>query len=335
MFGLRMPPGHYEDEVESLPVRILWAALDVPFRTMFGPYFAGPTFARVPADDHVVLLPRTSGTGREGALVPLTAHGTPRTRADKIRIIRQDLAAHRAKRDPKKDYLTVWLPRYWRTRVYVHILATAIAAGMAVGAAIFTPLLVGRGLMGMVFGKVHDGYSMVSEVQHKAKAITQDPLPSTRIPASDKTRTKYIGIWLTLQIAGFFTLHALAFFARKIKSFVSTLDRAAVLRKSSRSARIKRSVFTGLRRAYALAMLFGVHAMFRGILWELQAGMVIRYGTSEAASVLHIWDAWYVHNGRVLGTPRGIRLDSSCHLVRGPGAEFGQAARLNHNERTS
>lgn len=177
MFGPRMPLGHDHDEAESLPIRLFWGALDVPFRAMFGPYFAGPTFARVPADDHVVLLPRTSGTGREGALVPLTAHGTPRTRADKIRIIRQDLAAHRAKRDPKKDYVTVWLPRYWRTRVYVHILATAIAAGLAVGAAVFTPLLVGRGLMGMVFGKVHDGYSMVSEAIPRWKQ-SRIPIPT-------------------------------------------------------------------------------------------------------------------------------------------------------------
>lgn len=132
-------------------------------------------------------------------------------------------------------------------------------------------------------------------------------------------------MWLTLQITGFFTLYALAFFARKIKSFISTLDRAAMLRKSSRSARIKRSVFTGLRRAYALAMLFGVHAMFRGILWELQAGMVIRYGTSDAASVLHVWDAWYVQHDFVLDLPGRIRLDSRCHLVRSPGAEIGVA----------
>jgi uncharacterized membrane protein YbaN (DUF454 family) len=142
-------------------------------------------------------------------------------------------------------------------------------------------------------------------------------------------------MWLTLQITGFFTLYALAFFARKTKSFVSTLDRAAMLRKSSRSTRIKRSVFTGLRRVYALVMLFGVHAMFRGILWELQAGMVIRYGTSEAASVLHIWDAWYVQRDFVLDLPRRIWLDSSCHLARCPGAEFGQVAGMNHKEPTS
>ena len=154
---------------EPVFIRAMWATFDLPLQVIFGRYSSMATFARVPATDQIVLLSRANN--RKGTFVPLTPAGNPRTKEDKLRILNQDAAARRGGRDPVEDYTMVWLPRYWRTRVHLFILLCGIMAGIAVMSAGLVPLLVGRGVVGMVFGEVHDGYSLVSLIRNRLQSF--------------------------------------------------------------------------------------------------------------------------------------------------------------------
>lgn len=159
MQGLRHPAG---EDVESTPLaELTWRVTDRICRLCFGNYPIEATVARVPAVDTVIFPPKWGR--RTPIFVPLTNDLHAKTTEDKIRIIKQDEAARKAHREPAKEYTTVWLPKYWRTRVHVFTFAFAVALGIGIAAALLVPLVVGRGLMYTFMGQeVHDGHSIVS-----------------------------------------------------------------------------------------------------------------------------------------------------------------------------
>jgi E3 ubiquitin-protein ligase MARCH6 len=143
---------------------IIWNALDIPFRLLFGSYQSAATFARVPAQDRVVLLSvKVRGsTRREGMFIPLDDRRQPKTEHDKLKMIRQDLLSRKADRNPVKDFKVVYLPEKWRTRVHVFILSLLAGGGATMGLATLGPIVLGREILKGRFGQVHDGYSFVS-----------------------------------------------------------------------------------------------------------------------------------------------------------------------------
>lgn len=71
------------------------------------------------------------------------------------------------------------------------------------------------------------------------------------------------------------------------------MNRAERLRRSSKSARVKRSVFAVGRGAYAIIMLYLILPLLIGIGFELSVAIPARYGLSrDLTPVLHLWDAW-------------------------------------------
>lgn len=143
---------------------IIWNALDIPFRLLFGSYQSDATFARVPAQDRVVLLSvKVRGsTRREGMFIPLDDRRQPKTEHDKLKMIRQDLLSRKADRNPVMDFKVVFLPEKWRTRVHVFILSMLAGGGATMGLATLGPIVLGREILKGRFGQVHDGYSFVS-----------------------------------------------------------------------------------------------------------------------------------------------------------------------------
>jgi E3 ubiquitin-protein ligase MARCH6 len=143
---------------------IFWRILDIPFQAVFGKYDPAATFARVPAHDRVILLAvKKNGTPkRVGMFVRLNRNGQPKTADDKIKMIRQDLLARRAERDPATDFRITHLPQFWRTRIHIFILVLLAGAGVALATFILGPVILGRELLKGYLGEVHDGYSFVS-----------------------------------------------------------------------------------------------------------------------------------------------------------------------------
>lgn len=153
----------------------IYPILDLPFQLLFGQYDKQQTDARVPGADQIVLL-SPSQRKRGGVFVPLDGAGAPHTEEDKLRLLKQDRAAREAGRDPKADYTVISLPRYWRTRIHVFILVALTAASLTMAIGFFTPLVIGREAMRMVFSELpHDGYNLVSS-RHlgRAKLIILD-----------------------------------------------------------------------------------------------------------------------------------------------------------------
>lgn len=64
------------------------------------------------------------------------------------------------------------------------------------------------------------------------------------------------------------------------------------MHRSTLSMRIKRTVGRVLVGAYAAVMVYGLHPVARGVLWELRVGLWVRHGLRGGQSVLHVWDAW-------------------------------------------
>ena len=140
----------------------LWPILDPLTQILFGRYDPTATYARVPASDQVALLPQ-SERKNGGVFIPLDADGKPKTDEDKIRFLKQDRKARRMKRDPRADYTIVWLPQYWKTRVYAFIFSAITVSSASIAVVFFLPIVVGRAAWGMAVSEpVHDGYTYVS-----------------------------------------------------------------------------------------------------------------------------------------------------------------------------
>lgn len=95
--------------------------------------------------------------------VPLDDDLVPRSREAKIRMLRQDEATRKAKREPRDDFIVVSLPRYWRTRVHAFVFGTLGFSAVFIAGVVIVPVLLGRRIIGgWGMGQVHDGYSYVS-----------------------------------------------------------------------------------------------------------------------------------------------------------------------------
>ena len=145
----------------SILSRIIWSVLDLLVRLLLSRYDPSPTHARVPNRDAIKILPLKDR--KPGTFIALDSLGTPPNAAEKLRLLKQDAAARKAGRDPEKDYVMVWLPRWWQARIYVLVFSTLALASLSIGVALFVPLVLGREIMAMVLTEqVHDGYSYVS-----------------------------------------------------------------------------------------------------------------------------------------------------------------------------
>ena len=98
------------------------------------------------------------------------------------------------------------------------------------------------------------------------------------------------------QIAGSYALYIGTYFGLKLKSFVRSLTHAEhfSLANPLPGARLKRGITKLYRAVFNSTILFAVHPIARGLVWEMRLGMLIRHGLTEGRNVLHLWDMWYV-----------------------------------------
>lgn len=243
-----------QQKPESKEVQLFWLVTDAFCQAVFGPYDNRATPARVPASDRVELLPITDRR-REGMLIALDHTGAPRTVADRIRLLKQDRAARNAGRDPRRDYTVIQLPDYWRTRVYALLFLALLTSSFVVGSLVFVPLAVGRLATRLLFARsVFDGYS-----------------------------------WL---FGGYICWGSYSL-GQTTKKRIIQWSRARRLRRSKASTRFKRGVFSALKNAYSVILLYLVVPLLVGINFELFIALPVRYGFSrDVTPVLHFWDAW-------------------------------------------
>ena len=257
-----------EQSAPSHSSRIFWSTVSFFIRHMLSDYNPKATYARVPNRDQLKLLPNPDR--RPGTFILLDPLGTPQSREDKLRLLKQDQAAKNAGRDPEKDYAMVWLPQWWQARIYglIFLALSFATAFLAIG--FFGPILIGRLAIQYVSGKdLHDGYAYVGF------AICDCEL---------ETHAQLVGA----HVAGLVFITAI-----RASRWVGDLNRSALVRYSGPSARIKRMIMVRLTHFYALVLFYGVLPLIVGINWELYIGMLGRYGSERGVSpVLHVWDAW-------------------------------------------
>lgn len=139
----------------------IWPILDPICKGIRGKYNNASGDARVPSSDRIAFAYRQNGA-KWPAFIHLDESGVPKSEADKIRLLRQDRAARKKGRDPKKDYRIVWLPPYWLTRLWALLVVTMVGCGFGLAVTVVVPLLVGRAAMDLVFGEeLHDAYNVV------------------------------------------------------------------------------------------------------------------------------------------------------------------------------
>lgn len=231
-----------------------WIVADAVCQRVFGTYDNRATPARVPNSDRIELL-SLSERRKEGMFILLDSNGAPRTPADEIRLLKQDRAARRAGRNPKRDYTVVQLPEFWRTRVYALFASAMLSAAAVVATVVLVPLCVGRMATNMVFHEqIYDGYN-----------------------------------WI---VGGYICWGSYAL-GKDLQRRIITYSRARRIRKSGTSTRAKRVVLARLSNAYALALLYFAFPLLVGVNFELFIGVPARYGLARGVTpVLHLWDAW-------------------------------------------
>ncbi|EJT46922.1 hypothetical protein A1Q1_04350 [Trichosporon asahii var. asahii CBS 2479] len=231
-----------------------WIVADAVCQRVFGTYDNRATPARVPNSDRIKLL-SLSERRKEGMFILLDSNGAPRTPADEIRLLKQDRAARRAGRNPKRDYTVVQLPEFWRTRVYALFASAMLSAAAVVATVVLVPLCVGRMATNMVFHEqIYDGYN-----------------------------------WI---VGGYICWGSYAL-GKDLQRRIITYSRARRIRKSGTSTRAKRVVLARLSNAYALALLYFAFPLLVGVNFELFIGVPARYGLARGVTpVLHLWDAW-------------------------------------------
>lgn len=111
---------------------------------------------RVPAQDNIALrrdLKATTTVGEDGE--PLDEEGRKIIEA-------QNAEAEKAKREVAKDYITVYTPPYFGTRVVLFIITMWLSGSLVLVTSIATPILLGRRVFALfVPHEVHDGYSLI------------------------------------------------------------------------------------------------------------------------------------------------------------------------------
>lgn len=234
--------------------QLAWIVADAVCQRVFGTYDNRATPARVPNSDRIELL-SLSERRKEGMFILLDSNGAPRTPADEIRLLKQDRAARRVGRNPKRDYTVVNLPEFWRTRVYALFASAMLSAAAVVATVVLVPLCVGRMATNMVFHEqIYDGYN-----------------------------------WI---VGGYICWGSYAL-GKDLQRRIITYSRARRIRKSGTSTRAKRVILARLSNAYALALLYFAFPLLVGVNFELFIGVPARYGLARGVTpVLHLWDAW-------------------------------------------
>lgn len=118
--------------------------------------FVDGAFRRVPATDNVV-LPRdmrvTAG---------VTADGQPVDDAARVLMVQQNEEVQRAGRQIKDEFVVVYIPPYFRYRIFCFIAVMWAIGASILGIAVGLPVLLGRRFFEMFTTRnVHDGYSLI------------------------------------------------------------------------------------------------------------------------------------------------------------------------------
>ncbi|WWC73270.1 uncharacterized protein I206_107236 [Kwoniella pini CBS 10737] len=237
----------------------VWPILDPVYQVLFGKYNNESTKSRVPASDQVILLPPAQRKAEGGVFISLNENGVPFTPEDKLRLLKQDRRAREASRDPIRDYEVIHLPQYWRTRVHTFIGTTLVTSALVLAFGAFGPIVTGRLASGLLGGSrsVHDGYN-----------------------------------WLF----GAYIIYLSFLLGRSARRHIMTLSRAARIRRSARSTRIKRTLIKYLTGTYGLVTIYGVIPFFVGLLGDIY-GSTFSWTRRDSAGgriVVHFWDTWSI-----------------------------------------
>ncbi|KAH0836469.1 hypothetical protein J3R83DRAFT_8078 [Lanmaoa asiatica] len=115
------------------------------------------TFRRVPASDNIA-LPRDMRATAE-----VREDGTPLNDKAAALIASQNAEAVRAKRDIKDDYIVVYFPPCFRTRVIAFVTAVWTIMALVAAVCVAVPVQVGRHFFSLISSSwVHDGYSFLA-----------------------------------------------------------------------------------------------------------------------------------------------------------------------------
>jgi E3 ubiquitin-protein ligase MARCH6 len=113
-------------------------------------------FRRVPATDQLA-LPRDIR-----ATAPVTENGEPIDDEARALIALQNSEAEKAKRNPKDDYMVVYIPPHFRQRVIVFVALLWVVGAFLLGVAVALPIQLGRSFFALFASReVHDGYSFI------------------------------------------------------------------------------------------------------------------------------------------------------------------------------
>ncbi|WVN91117.1 uncharacterized protein L203_106367 [Cryptococcus depauperatus CBS 7841] len=233
--------------------KLFWPFADYICQKLFGKYRNEETSARVPASDSVVLMPLEQRRKEGGVFVPLDSAGIPLNDTDKLRLLKQDKLAREAGRLPASDYMVTWLPQFWRTRIHVFVGTALLSLSMAIAILAFGPLLVGRMVWKSIgCGKVHDGYSW------------------------------FVGAYIS---------YGSLSIGRRVKKYVTYLNRSRRLRASIFSRRLKRTVRRLIAGTYGVVIMFGVLPALLGAVIDIYIGGLWT-NKNNPGRVLHFWDSW-------------------------------------------
>ncbi|KAJ7173518.1 hypothetical protein C8R46DRAFT_892656 [Mycena filopes] len=115
------------------------------------------TFRRVPASDNIA-LPRDMR-----ATAAVTEHGEPIDDEARGLIAMQNEEAVKAKRLVQDDYIVVYIPPYFRYRVFLFIAILWVMGAMFLGIVFALPIQLGRSFFALFVSRtVHDGYSFIA-----------------------------------------------------------------------------------------------------------------------------------------------------------------------------
>jgi E3 ubiquitin-protein ligase MARCH6 len=121
-----------------------------PSKVRYGEY------RRVPATDIVTLSDKVR------LVVTVNADGSPLDDVGKRLIEAQDAAATQAGRDPKKDYIIVFVPPQFKLRIFAFLADTWVLLSAITALAIAAPVTLGRFVIETRLKRpVHDGYTFL------------------------------------------------------------------------------------------------------------------------------------------------------------------------------
>lgn len=136
---------------EEIPSRQWWFGQT----SVAGDAFEG-SFRRVPATDYIALGRDVRATAR------VNEDGSPFDEEAASLIEQQNREAEKAQHDPSKDYMIVYLPPYFRYRLFAFMLSMWTTCAIMFGFAVAFPIQLGRSVFSVFTPReVHDGYSLL------------------------------------------------------------------------------------------------------------------------------------------------------------------------------